>query len=156
MVAVDMAGKITSNGYGVSNQLPYLLLPTWNDYEEGTAIETGIDNCWRIASATLSSGSDPVFSWTLSQTSTYASVSTIDHYRIWRGTGNGNLTLVQDNIPASATSFNMENLPLCGYPSNTSLYLQMIPVALDLTQFTNGANGNAGPVPVKKCQSHGR
>ncbi len=31
--------------YSAKNQLPMLLIVTWNDYEEGTEIETGIDNC---------------------------------------------------------------------------------------------------------------
>jgi len=34
-------GKFYSSG----NQLPALQIATWNDYEEGTGIETGIDNC---------------------------------------------------------------------------------------------------------------
>ena len=31
--------------YSSSNPLPFLLVETWNDYEEGTAIERGIDTC---------------------------------------------------------------------------------------------------------------
>jgi len=31
--------------YSSSNQLPFLTIPTWNDYEEGTAIEKGLANC---------------------------------------------------------------------------------------------------------------
>ncbi|MBV8208360.1 MAG: hypothetical protein JO041_16365 [Acidobacteria bacterium] len=31
--------------YGGSHPLPFLLIETWNDYEEGTAIERGIDTC---------------------------------------------------------------------------------------------------------------
>jgi hypothetical protein len=31
--------------YSAKNQLPMLLIVTWNDYEEGTEIETGVDNC---------------------------------------------------------------------------------------------------------------
>lgn len=34
--------------YPSSHQLPALIIPTWNDYEEGTEIETGIDNCVEI------------------------------------------------------------------------------------------------------------
>jgi hypothetical protein len=28
-----------------AHYMPYLLIETWNDYEEGTAIEKGIDMC---------------------------------------------------------------------------------------------------------------
>jgi len=31
--------------YGAQNPAPYLLLETWNDYEEGTAVEKGINQC---------------------------------------------------------------------------------------------------------------
>jgi len=34
--------------YSASRQLPALIIPTWNDYEEGTEIETGIDNCVEV------------------------------------------------------------------------------------------------------------
>ena len=37
--------------YSASNQLPILQLPTWNDYEEGTEIESGIDNCVTVSAA---------------------------------------------------------------------------------------------------------
>jgi hypothetical protein len=35
--------------YSAKNQLPMLLVVTWNDYEEGTEIETGIDNCVSVS-----------------------------------------------------------------------------------------------------------
>ena len=31
--------------YNDSRQLPFLMIVTWNDYEEGTAIEHGINAC---------------------------------------------------------------------------------------------------------------
>ena len=31
--------------YGEQHPLPFLMIVTWNDYEEGTAIERGIDTC---------------------------------------------------------------------------------------------------------------
>ncbi len=37
--------------YSTSTQLPFLQIPTWNDYEEGTEIESGIDNCVTISAA---------------------------------------------------------------------------------------------------------
>jgi hypothetical protein len=37
----DVSGRF----YSARHQLPALIIPTWNDYEEGTEIETGIDNC---------------------------------------------------------------------------------------------------------------
>ena len=31
--------------YDDARPLPFLLIVTWNDYEEGTAIEPGVPNC---------------------------------------------------------------------------------------------------------------
>jgi hypothetical protein len=35
-----------------SRPLPFLMIVTWNDYEEGTAIERGMANCGRPQNAT--------------------------------------------------------------------------------------------------------
>jgi hypothetical protein len=35
--------------YNSTNQLPLLQLVTWNDYEEGTELESGIDNCLTVS-----------------------------------------------------------------------------------------------------------
>jgi hypothetical protein len=37
--------------YGTENAPPYLLIETWNDYEEGTAVERGISHCGGAASS---------------------------------------------------------------------------------------------------------
>jgi hypothetical protein len=34
-----------SQDYAANNSLPFLLVATWNDYEEGTAIERGMEKC---------------------------------------------------------------------------------------------------------------
>lgn len=36
---------LVNQNYSASRQLPFLQLITWNDYEEGTALESGIDSC---------------------------------------------------------------------------------------------------------------
>lgn len=36
--------------YSPSNPLNYVMVQTWDDYEEGTEIETGIDNCLQAPS----------------------------------------------------------------------------------------------------------
>jgi hypothetical protein len=37
--------KLRDDYYSASNPLPFLLLATWNDYEEGSAIERGLARC---------------------------------------------------------------------------------------------------------------
>lgn len=60
--------------YSSSNQLESIQLDTWNDYEEGTEIETGIDNCVKV-SAWMNGGS---LLWGLS-----GKENTVDHYSIY-------------------------------------------------------------------------
>ena len=63
------AGRFYSSGH----QLPALIIPTWNDYEEGTEIETGIDNCVQVQ-ATIA---NEKLSW-----NTTGDEDTIDHYSV--------------------------------------------------------------------------
>ena len=60
--------------YNSGNQLDALQLVTWNDYEEGTEIESGIDNCLTI-SASLSG--------TALQWQVTGNESTVDHYNVF-------------------------------------------------------------------------
>jgi hypothetical protein len=71
-----------SKHYSTSNPLESIQLNTWNDYEEGTEIETGIDNCVKV-SASISGGT---LSWSLS-----GKENTIDHYSIYVSTDGKNL-----------------------------------------------------------------
>jgi hypothetical protein len=60
-------------------QLPFLMVGTWDDYEEGTEIETGIDNCVSSLNASVNGR---VLSWSISFTAP-GSERTIDHYTIF-------------------------------------------------------------------------
>jgi hypothetical protein len=59
--------------YSADHQLPALIIPTWNDYEEGTEIETGIDNCVSVKASIR----DQDLTWMIA-----GSENTIDHYGI--------------------------------------------------------------------------
>ena len=58
--------------YSSGNQLENLQIVTWNDYEEGTEIETGIDNCITVVPALNGS----VLTWTVIG----GLENTLDHY----------------------------------------------------------------------------
>lgn len=60
--------------YSSNRQLPALIIPTWNDYEEGTEIETGIDNCVEVK-ASIRDGK--ILEWNLS-----GRENTIDHIAV--------------------------------------------------------------------------
>lgn len=114
--------------YNSGKQLPALQLVTWNDYEEGTEIESGISNCLTL-SATVSGSS---LQWTIN-----GNASTVDHYVAYISTDGQNLMSLGD-VSAGLTSVN-----LCNYsiPNGSyTLYVQ----AVGRPSMTNQISG---PVP---------
>jgi hypothetical protein len=83
--------------YSASGQLENLQLVTWNDYEEGTALEMGIDNC---VSITGTASGDTV-SWTIN-----GSENTLDHYTVYISSDGENLMPVSD-VPAGTHQLNV-------------------------------------------------
>lgn len=70
-----------------SNPLPYMMIPTWNDYEEGTEIETGIDNCIQT-STFVPTINDSQLTWNYdfhesNDPFNLANVQTVDHYDLY-------------------------------------------------------------------------
>ena len=47
-VLLNTAKEISKYFGGSNPQIPYVQVVTWNDYEEGTAVEDGIDNCYTV------------------------------------------------------------------------------------------------------------
>lgn len=116
-------------------------LPTWNDYEEGTELETGIDNCWRVNPPTLASST---LSWTLSKTdNTYASLTTIDHFTVYYGAG-GQLALAADNIANNATSLNLATTSVPTPYSQWQYYVQAVGAPMMQNQIAGTAGVGTG------------
>ena len=84
------------------DQLPDLLVVTWNDYEEGTEIESGIDNCGSI-SAELARGE---LRWNIT-----GKDRTLDHFTVFISTDGENLMPLRD-LPAKARSLDIDDLSL--------------------------------------------
>ena len=97
------AGKFYSSG----DQLPAIQIATWNDYEEGTAIEPGIDNCIYLAP----SQSGTTIAWSVNG----GDENTIDHYTVFISTDGTNLAKLGD-VPVGTHSFDLGPLKL---PGNT-------------------------------------
>ena len=93
--------------WSTTDQLALFQLVTWNDYEEATEIETGIDNC---ASVTASvSGS--LLNWSIT-----GNENTIDHYTIFISSDGQNLMSLGD-FPAGTRAAN-----LGGFGFNSGTY----------------------------------
>jgi hypothetical protein len=78
--------------YNANHQLPAVQLVTWNDYEEGTAIETGIDNCLSISAAVTGSA----VSWSVT-----GDESTLDHYTVFISSDGENLMSLGDYVTST-------------------------------------------------------
>lgn len=100
--------------YNSGKQLSTLQLVTWNDYEEGSEIESGISNCVTV-SASVSGNS---LSWKVKGDST-----TIDHYVPYISLDGQNLMALAD-VSAGNSSLN-----LCSYSipnGNYVVYVQAV------------------------------
>ena len=100
--------------YNQGTQLPYLQLVTWNDYEEGTEIESGVDNCFSLQ--TSISGNS--LQWKIN-----GDESTVDHYSVYSSTDGQNLAqLTQLGVGTHSVDLCSLNLG----PDNYQLYVQAV------------------------------
>lgn len=89
--------------YSSDHQLPAMQIATWNDYEEGTAIEPGIDNCVYLTP----SQSGTTIHWDVNG----GDESTIDHYTVFISTDGTNLAKLAD-VPRGTHAFDLSRLNL--------------------------------------------
>jgi hypothetical protein len=90
------------NHYSTSNQMSGIQLVTWNDYEEGTEIETGIDNCVTVNASVAGT----VVSWNIT-----GQVTTLDHFSVFVSQPGGNLMWLKD-APVSTLSMDLAQFNL--------------------------------------------
>lgn len=131
---------------GLSSAVPYFQLITWNDYDEGTALEAGIDNCWDV-SETLPDGH--TLNWSLSaaasdepNATTNATTNTIDHYKVYQstdGTVGENIIRLEDDIAVSDSTLDLDTLSV---PAGTyKIYTQAVGKAGFLNKMVPKASG---------------
>ncbi|HEX8924412.1 MAG TPA: hypothetical protein VF786_01400, partial [Terriglobales bacterium] len=77
----------TAKYYSSTKQLNAVQVVTWNDYEEGTEIESGIDNCVSISAS--ASGSN--LNWSIT-----GNEKTVHHYTVFVSTDGQNLMKLTD------------------------------------------------------------
>jgi hypothetical protein len=127
--------------YNSSKELDALQLVTWNDYEEGTELETGIDNCLTI-SASLAANS---LQWNIT-----GQENTLDHYRIFISTDGQNLMELA-TAPTGSNSLNLVSYDLA--PGTYTFYVQAVgkPVIVNhlsnAVQYTVKGTSSGGGLP---------
>jgi hypothetical protein len=127
--------KAADGKYNSSQQLPFMSLITWNDYEEGTEIETGIDNCLSLSAAV----SGDILSWTLTFSRPTGSEETVHHYDVYDSADGENLTLKATLSPGSH-SVDLRTLNLG--PGTHKLYVHGVGMPSILNQLSNVATYN--------------
>ena len=102
--------------YSSSRQLNAIQVATWNDYEEGTEIESGIDNCAVLSSMVTGS----TLSWSIGSK---ASESTISYYTVFISTDGQNLMQLATVSPGTH-SLNLSQYDLAA--RNYVLYVKAV------------------------------
>jgi Glycosyl hydrolase family 99 len=97
------------------SQLPLVLLVTWNDYEEGTEIETGIDNCVSISAQS----SESRISWQIN-----GDERTIDHYAVLASSDGKTAIPLQDVVAGRGHSLDVANI--LPSPGHWTIYVEAV------------------------------
>jgi hypothetical protein len=130
-VLLNTANEISKYFGGSNPQLPYVQVVTWNDYEEGTAVEDGIDNCYTV-NASLS-GSQ--LTWSLTASDPYASNATIHHFSVYYEDAAGNLYGAASNLPVTTSLLDLSSV----VPTGTwTVYVEMVGQPLIINRMSNG------------------
>lgn len=113
-----MASILESNKFFHDRPLPYLQIVTWNDYNEGTEIESGIDNCMRVRASVEGNN----LSWSLVSSSRLATLATVSSVEIYDSTDGEHLTLLRRVRPTPTGTFDLSTLA----PGPHQLYVRMV------------------------------
>jgi hypothetical protein len=125
--------------YNTSRQLPFTQIATYNDYDEGSQMENGIDNCLKTVAAV--SGS--TLSWAMEGNGPPESIS---YFRVFISLDGANLMKLAD-IPAGTRSLNLLTWPLSS-TTNYTFYVKAIGKASFRTNMSNAVGyrrGNTAP-----------
>jgi hypothetical protein len=121
------ANEVNKGGYwGTTHQIPYMMLATWNDYEEGSEQESGIDNCYTAVNLSFQTGSNTKVQWSLTvdpHSQGYQGTDTIHHYAVWTSTDNGTTLTLRGQPKPPITTFDLGPFHL---GSGAQIYVEMV------------------------------
>jgi hypothetical protein len=104
---------------GIPESLNMVQVNTWNDYEEGTAVEPGIDNCGDV---TVKVEGDQL---TLTpQFRDKGTEDTIHHYAVYLGRPGSALALLKDGLPPGTRGVDLRSFPMP--PGDYLIYVEMV------------------------------
>jgi hypothetical protein len=114
--------------YSAGKPLSDLQLVTWNDYEEATEIESGIDNCFSVSASAAANA----LQWSIG-----GDENTVDHYTVYLSSDGQNL------MPLTDLDTGIHSLNLCGFPipaGNYQLFVQAVGKPTLANQITGAVN----------------
>jgi PKD repeat protein len=88
--------------YSSLKQMLGIQLVTWNDYEEGSEIETGIDNCVTVSATAAGTTA----SWNIT-----GQINTVDHFTVFASQDGANLMWLAD-VPTTTSSLDLATFGL--------------------------------------------
>ncbi|HUS18784.1 MAG TPA: hypothetical protein VMZ25_03980 [Terriglobales bacterium] len=116
----------TGKYYSALTPLDSMQLVTWNDYEEGTALESGIDNCVSVTASL----NNTVVSWEIT-----GQQNTIDHFTIFLGDDSENLMALAE-LPVTARSIDLSTFGITA--GNYQVYVRAVGKPSLRNQFSAG------------------
>lgn len=135
-----------NSDYSVVRQLPFTGAVTWNDYDEGGEIETGIANCLSLSASV--SGS--ILSWNLNFSASSGSENTVDHYIVFDSSDGQNLTPKATLLPGTH-SVDLNTLTLAS--GSHILYVKAVGKPSLQNQMSNSVSYTvaSAPPPPPAC-----
>jgi PKD repeat protein len=105
---------LSGSYFSATQQMLGIQLVTWNDYEEGTEFESGIDNCVAVSA----SAKGTVVSWSITGQS-----GTLDHYTVFASQDGQNLMWLAD-VGTSTSSLDLA--PFGFNPATYTIYVKAV------------------------------
>ncbi|HEY2117043.1 MAG TPA: hypothetical protein VGJ51_18235, partial [Candidatus Angelobacter sp.] len=125
----------TGKFYSTTKQVLGIQLVTWNDYEEASEIESGIDNCVTV-SATVAG---TVASWTIT-----GQMNTVDHFTVFASQDGANLMWLAD-LPTTTSSVNLATFGLNA--GNYIVFVKAVGKASLTNKISSGVQVTIGNQP---------
>lgn len=123
--------------FSTAKPLAHIQIATWNDYEEGSTIESGIDNCLTVSADVLGE----TVHWALNG---IGQENTIDHYSIFLTQDGQNLMKIAD-VPTGIDTFDLS--PYKFVKGSYTVYVQAVGKPAILNKMSQPASYFATYVP---------
>jgi hypothetical protein len=130
-VWLDTFAKV-NRYFQASNPLDSLEVVTWNDYEEGTEIETGVDDCVEIRSSI----SGRTLTWTTS-----GNAAAIDHFTIYASSDGQNLIELKQ-VPSNIRSSELDGRELLA--GHYQIFVQVVGKPSVTDKMSSGVSWTLG------------